>query len=812
MERILMKRTIFAMLFIISLLVEGSNPTTEKFLIFNKGIPQAAIIMPEAEYSGMIKAFNRYLELVYGKPLPLVVSGNASADRQKIIFKITRTSVLEDNDKFKIEFPDPRTMRITCTNVSLQWALNYLLEEYAGIRWLFPEECGLSHSRKTEMAIPQIPIVQNPSFPLRRYVERTHPSWSPKGRFKNTLDMNHLLLKYVFPAERYEKEGWPQEIMPVMKGKKIKSPPKEHLNGRWQPCYSNPESVRKAVENICMYLEKHPEQKSISLIQNDVGGFCECENCIQANGGEKYEKSEVYFRWVNNVAEMVSQKFPDIIFTAGAYVETQMPPSFKLHKNIIVILTLDLYQCVVPEIMEKQKKYIASWKKKADTLGIWDYSWGHGYTMPRVYFHVHAEMLKYLHEHDTLVYFGENECFDAKEGPKEYLVSKLLWNIDANVDALLDDWYQKCVGKNAAPFLKEYYALWEKIMSGPEIRKTPWFQTAYSSVYMTWDNDRSHMYAVSAADLKSAENLMKQVIVNSQTSQEKERAKLLYRHFEYMATILKLYAAEYLSPENILKDAETAASMLRSFERIPELIRKRNELAAEFKKDSVMGPYYRSKIYNRRLRFEEPASKIMLWLLPFIFDYADAPLVKEELIKLTKNKNLQTDPLTRSVMEALIKTNEEDVNIFPNGNMEMPIDADILWLHPSCQKKGSGIRTSETSFSGQFSWKILPGRYSLIRFHLSAQPNSRYLLSFRIYSEDTTDDADICYGIFPARNTYNQSWYMLPHKKIRKKWQKCLTFLQTRPASNGINGYIFLNKFSDGKAVFIDDLKLIKLK
>lgn len=806
-----MKRLISALLLSAAFFTEAMPPAEDVFRIFREGRPNAAIELPGAEYAERINQFNQILRRVCGNALPVCSPGQTPPRQQRIVFQIIRNSPPLEDDRFMLDFPDRATLRITCTDVSLQWALNMLLEEYAGVRWLFPERCGLSYRHRSEIAIPRTATVRTPSFPLRRFVERTHPSWYPKARFKDSLDMNHLLLKYVFPAERYDKEGWPENIMPLLNGKKLKSPPKEHPNGRWQPCYSHPDTARAAAENICAWLAEHPGQKSISLIQNDVGGFCECSSCARANGGRKYQKSEVYFRWVNAVAEKVAEKHPGVLFTAGAYVETKMPPSFPLHKNVIVILTMDLYQCVVPEIMKKQKAYIASWRKKAATLGVWDYSWGHGYVLPRVYFRVHAEMLRYLRRQNTLVYFGENECFDAKEGPKEYLVARLLWDVNADVDALLSDWYRNCVGEEAAPYLKEYYTLWENVMSGPEIRKTPWFKSAYTSVYMTWDGDRSHMYAVSEKDLAHARELMQQVVSRAGTAQEKERAALLLRHFEYMETILKLYGAEYLPPENTLKDAESAAAVLRSFERIPHLIGKRNRLAEEFRNDPVMGYYYRSRIYSRRLRFEEPASEIMLWLLSFALDFADAPPVQAELKKLADGR--MPEPLVRSVAEALTNPEGNAPNLFPNGGMESPVDDAVFHLHPGHRKKGSGIRTSEKSFSGKFAWKVLPGDYSLVRFQLPAEPDSRYLFSFRIRSGDSGGRANIRYGLFPAKNTHNQAWNMLPEKRLPAgEWRKYIAFVQTRPDSNGINGYLFLNDFTGGEAVFLDDLKLVKLK
>ena len=141
------------------------------------------------------------------------------------------------------------------------------------------------------------------------------------------------------------------------------------------------------------------------------------------------------------------------------------------------------------------------------------------------------------------------------------------------------------------------------------------------------------------------------------------------------------------------------------------------------------------------------------------------------------------------------------------------MDEAVFHLHPGHRKKGSGIRTSEQSFSGKFAWKVLPGDYSLVRFQLPAEPDSRYLFSFRIRSGDSGGSANIRCGLFPAKNTHNQAWHMLPEKRLPAgEWRKYIAFVQTRPDSNGINGYLFLNDFTGGEAVFLDDLKLVKLK
>ena len=47
------------------------------------------------------------------------------------------------------------------------------------------------------------------------------------------------------------------------------------------------------------------------------------------------------------------------------------------------------------------------------------------------------------------------------EAPKYYLMARLYWNPDVDVDALLAEWYELAVGTEAAGYLAGYFSLWD---------------------------------------------------------------------------------------------------------------------------------------------------------------------------------------------------------------------------------------------------------------------------------------------------------------------------------------------------------------
>ena len=73
------------------------------------------------------------------------------------------------------------------------------------------------------------------------------------------------------------------------------------------------------------------------------------------------------------------------------------------------------------------------------------------------------------------------------EGPKPWILSKLLWNPNRNVDSLLNIWYVKTAGKKAAPKLKEFYAIWEKFWT-KDILDLKWSINRKANVYLNFDD------------------------------------------------------------------------------------------------------------------------------------------------------------------------------------------------------------------------------------------------------------------------------------------------------------------------------------
>ena len=521
-----------------------------------------------------VALFNRHLKEVTGCELEAVASGTQATKRTKGTIKIDLKPIKDLATRFdwKIEFPEKGLMRVEATTTSLFTALRQLIEEGCDARFLGTERCMFQFEPRRDVSVEVRARRNAPhNYSLLRDIygtkgNRRELGLTDDGLFKYT----HGIPVYAFPGDIYNRDGWPEAIMPVLKGKKLDCP--SDLYNRWQPCYSNPETARIAAENIRGWLRKHPDAMSVTLGMNDNGGYCECDVCRAMDAdaeksiftNDPKSVSASYYTFANRVAEALAGEFPNLRIGLLAYTGTIMPPRFPVHPCIVPMMTLDTLSAGMdPAVRARQDGVIARWGEKVRETGIWDYSWGGGYFIPRVDFAGHAARLKHLYASGGRAYFGENSMPDALDGPKTYLIARLLENIDADPDAILAEWYERFAGRAAEKPLRELYRLCtEYWRSDPMKRSALWRARDYIYNYPY----ANQFFALTPGFTAKLAALAREVREKAATSGEKARAEVLLRHFERLDCMATFKGIAYMSP--VFGEFETAgdaAKMLNDF-------------------------------------------------------------------------------------------------------------------------------------------------------------------------------------------------------------------------------------------------------
>ena len=488
---------------------------------------------------------------------------------------------LLESDGFQIDFKDKNNIWIQGNSENgTEFGVYEFLERFLNIRWLFPGPLGEHIPKIESLEITGQNISQSPVF-FSRGMSGLRGEDSRKWLRIHRMHLqirHHHNLHNIFSVDPYLKSH--PHLYPQKNGQPHVPNP---ITG-WQPCFYKKDAIEIAVANISDYFEKNPLVDTFSLGPNDAisstSGYCFLyESSIGYNSWGYPDASNMYFSWANNVVQQILDRYPCKLFGTIAYMELAMPPQLTaVHQNIIPFLTEDRMRWVLPKYKSFAQQWVESWAKKSRFIGFYDYIYGTPYVLPRVYFHQMAETYRYAAQKGVKTIYAEAYP-NWGEGPKLYIAAKLFWNPFLDVDHLLNEWYEICVGKKAAPYIAEYYKLWETFWT-QKVQNSKWFYN--ESMYMAFWSP-AYLDICDISDIRKSRMLLEKAIDLSDTNIQKRRARLLLMTFEYYEATAISYWGLKTKSFNINKNH---ADLMN---------KKRYELMKLFQDDSLL---------NHPLRFD----------------------------------------------------------------------------------------------------------------------------------------------------------------------------------------------------------------
>ncbi len=344
---------------------------------------------------------------------------------------------------------------------------------FLGVDALFPGDLGRVVRPPARLVVPLGLHLENPAYLHRHwsgYAGAGGPGWRLRasgggGRFR----FHHNLYNLINPARHADHP----EYFPVINPGRLNHPMYSHLKpgerfvpapGQttyWQPCTSHPDVLRIAVETIDAYFTANPKATSYSLGVNDSGGFCNCPRCLADSppgvepAGDAANGYRMY-RFYNAIAEQVAVKHPDVRLGFLIYSDLSDWYPEQLHPLLMPYLTLSFADCWDPAYKERLYAHISRWGSIAHQIGIYEYFYGYGFMIPRLYLHAFAEGLRFAHAHGARGFYAEAYPAWGLDGPKLWVAEKLLWNPELEVAPLLDTWCRELFG-DAAPAMRAYF-------------------------------------------------------------------------------------------------------------------------------------------------------------------------------------------------------------------------------------------------------------------------------------------------------------------------------------------------------------------
>ncbi len=233
------------------------------------------------------------------------------------------------------------------------------------------------------------------------------------------------------------------------------------VNGRRiidQPCLSRPEVFDLVAARLRDEMDAQPDKKIWSVSQNDNPSYCRCPVCAKVIEEEGSPAGPI-IRFVNRIAAL----FPDKTISTLAYQYSRPAPRLtRPASNVEVMLcTIELNRSRPIADDPSSRSFvrdIEDWSRICRNLYLWDYTvnFSH-YVSPFPNLHVLQPNLRFFASHGIFRHFQQtntgpgHECSELKA----YLLSRLLWDPETDIQAVKDDFLQGYYGK-AGPSIGKY--------------------------------------------------------------------------------------------------------------------------------------------------------------------------------------------------------------------------------------------------------------------------------------------------------------------------------------------------------------------
>ncbi|PIU65402.1 MAG: hypothetical protein COS85_08930 [Armatimonadetes bacterium CG07_land_8_20_14_0_80_59_28] len=339
------------------------------------------------------------------------------------------------------------------------------LERIVGVRWLMPGEVGEEIPALKSLSVPNLNVVQSPDFMIRELMDIQNQVRSPHPKDPGTQNVDRWLLRHknpnvsdAFKSSR-SKILWGHAWDQLVTRKDLEEHPEWQAvsGGRGKFCTSNPEVVKHFAQGVIRWLDENSDRRSVSITPEDGGDFCKCDTCKAGteqdwHGNLSY--TPVILKFYNDVGRIVAQKHPGRIVGGLVYYNYMYPPKapIEMERNVWLWLApLNYYGwgLAKPIYQEELPRLISGWTAVTPNFLYLNFSvWFRSLNGTPLPPGLPLLKLEIPTAHRTgakgvgmvgIGAWGYGGC-------ENYILAKLLWDAESDVDALYREWMQKTYG------------------------------------------------------------------------------------------------------------------------------------------------------------------------------------------------------------------------------------------------------------------------------------------------------------------------------------------------------------------------------
>lgn len=433
----------------------------QNIILTENGFSRYRIVVPAAATPNELKAsevLQNYLLQISGAALPILSADKGRSPYEivlgqnerldKVGLRVNWNALKEDG--FLIKTDSMRLVIAGGSEKGTLYGVYTFLEKYLGCRMyshkvkLTPHQPRIALEKIDDL---QVPVIRFRDTHYRSTWDKEYTEWHKLdhdenggrpdwGRWVHTF--NELV-----PPDIYFHDH--PEYYSQVNGKRIPT----------QLCLSNPEVLEITVQSLRRMIAQDPSATYWSVSQNDNRDYCRCDKCRAIDEREGSPSGSIV-----NFANQVADQFPDKIISTLAYeYGRKAPRTLHPRENVnIMLCSIEVFRhkpITEDTASASFMRDVEDWGKISKDIIVWDYVIQFNHLVsPFPNLHVLQPNIRFFADHGVTAMFeqGNREVGGEFAELRGYLISKLLWDPNANVDVLMDD------------FLKGYYGAAGKVI------------------------------------------------------------------------------------------------------------------------------------------------------------------------------------------------------------------------------------------------------------------------------------------------------------------------------------------------------------
>jgi hypothetical protein len=424
-----------------------------------------------------------YVRRMSGATLSIVDDAAPGQQREILVGQTNRTKRLLrgfdmsslQEDGFLLRTLGRKILIAGGTRKGTLYGVYTLLEDYLGCRMYSASAVVIP--RRSSITLPalnstQVPFIRQREVHYLNAMDRAYSDW-------------HKLYSL---ADQQEDWGmWVHTFGRLVPASEYFGPHPEYftwLGNRRIPngqlCLSNPGVFQVLATNLGSILATQPAAHIWSVSQNDNFNECQCDSCRALNA--RYGASSgTMLAFVNRVA----REFPDKIISTLAYQYTRSAPH-----NITPAPNVNIMLCSIECNRSKPiatdpssaafRKDVENWANLTDNILMWDYVVQfRNLVSPFPNLRVLQPNIQYFVKNNIRMMFQQGCGANVGEFGelRTYLIAKLLWNPDCNIDSVMNDFlygYYGAAGKQIRTYIDMMHDALERSGKGLDIYGYPY--------------------------------------------------------------------------------------------------------------------------------------------------------------------------------------------------------------------------------------------------------------------------------------------------------------------------------------------------